>query len=76
MSDSGKKKRTKTLKTFSPKNVSLRNFWKFHVVVVENNGKEMYEKKCAARAKFLFSKLIRPIAVFLPFSLPSPLGII
>ena len=22
----------------------LRSFWKFHVVVVQNNGKEMYKK--------------------------------
>ena len=27
---------------------------KSYVVVVENNGKEMYKKKCAARAKFFF----------------------
>ena len=33
---------------------------KFHVVVVQNKGKEMYKKKCAARA-FL---LIRHIVVF------------
>ena len=32
------------------------------------------QKKCAARAKLLFL-LIRPIAVFSPFSLPSPLSI-
>ena len=31
-----------------------RSFWKFHVVVVQNNGKEIPEKKCAARAKLLF----------------------
>ena len=49
-------------------------FWKFHVVVVQNNGKRNVQKKCAARA-FL---LIRPIVVvffFSPFSLPSPLSI-
>ena len=23
-----------------------RSFWKFHVVVMQNNGKEMYTKKC------------------------------
>ena len=32
------------------------------------NGREMYKKKCAARATFLFL-VIRPIVVFLPFSL-------
>ena len=39
---------------------------KFHVVVVQNNGKEMYTKD--------FFSLIRPID-FLPFSLPSPFSI-
>ena len=46
---------------------TLGSFWKFHVVVVQNNVKEMY-KKCAARAELPFL-LIRPIVVFLPFSL-------
>ena len=32
------------------------------------------QKRCASRAKLLFL-LIRPIVVFLPFSLPSPLSI-
>ena len=34
---------------------------KFQVVLVQNNGKEMYKetKKCAARAKFFFLLLIR-----------------
>ena len=31
-----------------------RKFLEFHVVVVQNKGKEMYKKKCAARAKLLF----------------------
>ena len=53
--------------------IFLRSFWKFYVVVVQNNGKEMY-KKCAARVKLLFL-LIRPIIVFSPFSLPSPFSI-
>ena len=35
-----------------------KNFWRFYVVVVQNNGKEMYKK----------SVLIRPIVVFSPFS--------
>ena len=34
----------------------------------------MLQKKCAARVKLLFL-LIRPIIVFSPFSLPSPLSI-
>ena len=32
----------------------LEGFWKFLVVVVQNNGKEMYKKKCTARAKLFF----------------------
>ena len=32
---------------------TLGSFWKFHVVVVQNNVTEMY-KKCAARAELLF----------------------
>ena len=32
---------------------TLGSFWKFHVVVVQNNVAEMY-KKCAARAELLF----------------------
>ena len=39
---------------FLQKNVQLRSFWKFNVVVVRNNGKEMYKKKCAPRAKLVF----------------------
>ena len=51
----------------------LRSFWKFHVVVGQNNGKEMYKKVCfTCKVAFL---LIRPIVVFTPFSLPSPLSI-
>ena len=38
----------------SIKGVTKRSFWKFHVLVVQNNGKEMYKKKCAAREKLLF----------------------
>ena len=29
---------------FPPKNVQQRSFWKFHIAVVQNNGKEMYKK--------------------------------
>ena len=42
----------------------LRSFWKFHVVVVQNNGKEKYKKVCCTcNVAFL---LIRPIVVFHP----------
>ena len=46
----------------TPCKQALRSFWKFHVVVGQNNGKELYQKNCAARAKFLL--LIRLIVVF------------
>ena len=42
---------------------------------MQRNGREMYKKKCAARATFLFL-VIRHIVVFLPFSLPLPLKVI
>ena len=49
------------------------SFWKFHDVVVQNNGKEMYKKVCCTcKVAFL---LIRPIVVFSPFSLPLPLAL-
>ena len=35
-------------------NLGMWSFWKFHAVVVQKNNKEM-KKKCAARAKVLFS---------------------
>ena len=38
------KKWTGTRTTFPSWNVQLRTFWKFHSVVVQNNGKEMYKK--------------------------------
>ena len=38
------KKWTRTLTTFPPLKVYLRSFWKFHFVVVQNNGKEMSKK--------------------------------
>ena len=51
---------------------TLGSFWKFHVVVVQNNGKEMYQKSVLhVPSCFL---LIRPTDI-LPFSLPSPLSI-
>ena len=52
--------------------MKLRSFWKFHIVVVQNNGKGMYKKKFATPAKFAFW-LIRPIAVFhRSLALPLP----
>ena len=41
MGGSGKKVNENTYNHFLPKNLYLRSFWKFHVVVVQNNGKEM-----------------------------------
>ena len=45
MSDSEKKKSEREHERhLLHKNVQLRIFWKFHVVVVQKNGKEMYKK--------------------------------
>ena len=49
-----------------------KSFWKFHDVVVQNNSKEMY-KKSVLHMQSCF--LCRPIVVFSPLSLPSPLSI-
>ena len=52
---SEKKKGTGTHTTFAPQNALLGSFWKFHVVVVQNNDKEMYKKRnCAAPGKVVF----------------------
>ena len=40
---------------------SIKIFWTFHVVVVQNNGKEMYKKSVLHVQGCL---LIRPIVVF------------
>ena len=48
--------------------------WTFHVAVVQNNGK-MY-KNSALHVQSFFFMLNRPIVVFSPFSLASPLIII
>ena len=55
-------------------NVRVRSFWKFHVVVVQNNGKETYKKVCCTcKVAFL---LIRPtVVVHRSPALPSPLSI-
>ena len=57
----------------SKKSVTKKFLEVFHVVVVQNNGKEMYKKVCCTcKVAFL---LIRPTVVFSPFSLPSPLKV-
>ena len=65
------KKWSRRRTTFPPKNVQLRSSWKFHVVVVQNNGKEMYKKMCCTcKVAFL---LIRPIVFFYRSpAMPSP----
>ena len=47
------------------------SFWKFHVVFVQNNSKEMFKKVCCTRKVVIL--LTGPI--FFPFSQPSPLSI-
>ena len=49
-------------------------FWKFHVVVVQNNGKKKCTKKVCRTCKVAFL-LIRPIVVFHRWSLPSLVSI-
>ena len=46
----------------SEANVQPGSFWKFLIVVVQNNGKEMFKKVCCT-SKVAFW-LIRPIVVF------------
>ena len=41
------------------------SFWKFHVVVVQNNGKEMFKKVCCTRKVVIL--LIGPIVFFSRF---------
>ena len=69
MSGSEKKVNENSYDISSIKRVSnIRSFWKLYVVVVQNNGKEMYKKVCCTcKVAFL---LIRPIVVFSPFLLP------
>ena len=69
MNDVKKKVNMDTYDIFSIKWVTR----KFHLVVVLNNGKQMYKKVCCT-CEIVF-ELIRPIAVFLPFSLHWPLSI-
>ena len=42
--------------TFPPKNVQLRSSWKFHVIVVQNNGKEKYKKSVLHVQSCFFAK--------------------
>ena len=46
----------------------------FHVVVMQNNDKEMHKKVCWT-CKVVFFFLIRPTDFFLPLSFPSPFSI-
>ena len=47
---------------------------KFHVVVVQSNGKEMYKKVCFT-CRVVFLLLLIRLLIFLQFSLPSPFSI-
>ena len=46
MSGSEKKKVNENTYDISSIKRVTKKFWKFHVVVVQNNGKEMYKKVC------------------------------
>ena len=70
MSGSEKKVNENTYHISSKNLVTKICFWKFHVVVVLNNGKEMYEKSVLHGQSYFL--LMRPIVVFSPFLLPSP----
>ena len=49
-----KKKKKRGTKTRTTLFSSIKHVRKFHVLVVQNNGKEMYKKKYAATSKLLF----------------------
>jgi len=68
------KKENRNIYDFSNTKPVTRKFPEVsYVVIVQNNGKEIYQKVCwTCKIDIL---LIRPIAVFWPFSLPSPLNI-
>ena len=55
-------------------NVRLRSFWKFHVVVVQNNGKETYKKVCCTCKVACFANWTFVVFHRSP-ALPSPLSI-
>ena len=74
MSDSEKKNEQEHVQHFLHKTCNQEVSGRFTLQSCKTTAKKC-TKKCAARAKLLFL-LIGPIAVFLPFSLPSPLRII
>ena len=53
---------------------SVTRLRKFHVVVVQSNGKEMYKKVCFT-CRVIFLLLLIRLLIFLQFSLPSPFSI-
>ena len=61
--------------TFPSKNMKLRSFWKFHIVVMKNNSKEMYKKNLLHVQNCFFADY-RPIVVLKrSLALPSPFTI-
>ena len=62
MSGSEKKMNKDTYDISHTKRI-ISKFWKFHVVAVQNNCKEVYKKRCVFWCKVAFL-LIRPIVVF------------
>ena len=50
-----KKVNENTYDISSIKSVTIRSFWKFDVVVVENNDKEMYKKVYCTRTVGFFA---------------------
>ena len=68
-----RKKGNRNTYNISPiKRVTRKFLAEFNVVVVQNNGKKMYEKVCCT-CKVFFFLLIRPTDLFWLFSFPSPL---
>ena len=56
ISDSEKKKKlNKNTSDISSIKRVTRSFWKFHVAVVQNNGKEMYKKSVLHVQSFFFA---------------------
>ena len=44
---------------------SEKSFWKFYVVLVQNNGKEMYKKKVRHVQRWLFFAVFVVVAAWL-----------
>ena len=63
MSGSEKKSEQEHVRPFLQKNMKLRSFWKFHIVVVQNNGKEMCKKNLLHMQNCFFADYT-PIVVF------------